>query len=838
MILGVKSNLKSNNIYFFTLILFLAIIMSISTVSAASGDVIYVNGTSGDDNNNGSDWAHAKKTILNATGSVNENGTINMVGGVYNGTSNAKITINKNMNIFGEVGSNYFTIINGSATDWVLKINSGVKVNLTNLYFFQANSIEGSAINNTGDLKIENCTFGSNYASDRGGAILNMGNLSITETVFQENTANQNGGSIYNKANMTIYNCTFTGNDVWSSGGAIYMDSSSKNSIYKTTFYGCSANDGGALYTSSNSNQISHCTFLYNYAINGGAIYTPTGTSVVMSRFNNNNAEGNGNAIYSGSWLYCGLNWWGSNNPNFDTLVYCNNAYVSSPWIYAVLNVNNNSIVSGDVAKISLDFNYFFNGTDLSYTTPQTDSIFNDLSVTFNLIGNGTLSPLISTIKDGIAITNFTGTYPDISTITTQFDGQTFDIPINVSKSNCSIILQPASGKYRDVTAFIAFLNHQLGQFSNATVKFYLNDILIGNSTTISEGVAVLPYYINLNSSITPYTIKAVFEGDDFYNNAENVNEFYINPANVNLIVNPVNTTYNGPVNLTANLVDELGNPIARQVVNFYINGQLIGNATTSYEGIANIPYLANLSPGASPYAIMAVYAGNQNYVSRNSTSTLNVKKTNTHLSISNLIANKGAVVKLTTTLKDIYNRLIPNQSVNFKVNGIIIGKAVTNSQGQANLYYKVNLNGGNYNVIAEFGGNDNYNGNNSIGTLKVPQAYLIQKTISIPKLKMNKKFNLYYKITNNGPDVAENTIITIKLPKYYKLSRISGKSWTYNKKTKTLTWKFTKLSKGTFIIKISGQIVKKGTYTFKPSIKSSTYNIQRITALKIKIKK
>ena len=304
--------------------------------------------------------------------------------------------------------------------------------------------------------------------------------------------------------------------------------------------------------------------------------------------------------------------------------------------------------------------------------------------------------------------------------------------------------------------------------------------------------------------------IKAVFEGDDFHNSAENVNEFYINPSNVNLSVNPLNTTYNGLVNLTANLLDKLGNPIAHEVVNFYINGHLIGNATTTYEGTANLPYLVNLSPNTSPYTIMAEYAGNQNYESSNSTNTLNVNKTSTQLYIINIIANKGAVVKFTATLKDIFNHPVVNQNVNFTVNGHIIGTAVTNSQGKADLYYKVNLNGGTYNIVAEFGGNDNYITTNKTGTLKVPQAYIIQKTSSSTKPKLNKKFNLYYKITNNGPDVAENTIITIKLPKYYKLSKITGKSWTYNKKTKTITWKFTKLSKGTSLIIIRGQIIEK----------------------------
>ena len=84
------------------------------------------------------------------------------------------------MNIIGDIGSHYYETakLDGYDTDWILKINSNVYVNLTNIYFFRANSTEFS-LNNSGNLNIKNCTFGSNEASDRGGAILNTGTLNI-----------------------------------------------------------------------------------------------------------------------------------------------------------------------------------------------------------------------------------------------------------------------------------------------------------------------------------------------------------------------------------------------------------------------------------------------------------------------------------------------------------------------------------------------------------------------------------------------------------------------------------------------------------------------------------
>lgn len=64
---------------FFALI-FVLVVLFCGTVSAVPGDTIYVN-DSGDDSYDGSSWLNAKKTIKNATATVNNNGTINIANG-------------------------------------------------------------------------------------------------------------------------------------------------------------------------------------------------------------------------------------------------------------------------------------------------------------------------------------------------------------------------------------------------------------------------------------------------------------------------------------------------------------------------------------------------------------------------------------------------------------------------------------------------------------------------------------------------------------------------------------------------------------------------------------
>ena len=93
---------KSRIIFFSLLLIGLMMIFSTGTAHAEStGSVMYVNGSNGSDSNNGYSWSTAKLTIGNATGAVNDGGTVNIANGTYTGTGNTNITISKNMTING-----------------------------------------------------------------------------------------------------------------------------------------------------------------------------------------------------------------------------------------------------------------------------------------------------------------------------------------------------------------------------------------------------------------------------------------------------------------------------------------------------------------------------------------------------------------------------------------------------------------------------------------------------------------------------------------------------------------------------------------------------------------
>ena len=303
-----KQGIKcENRILIPLLILSLALVFNfcISSVSAASGDIIYVNGSSGNDSWDGlsATWTSGtsgpKLSIKNATGTVNNGGTVNIADGNYMGVNNTKITINKNMAIIGQ--SQTGTVINGTDSAWIFKIQSGATVTIENLTITNGNAYNGGAIYNGGNLTVSDGRFTDNYAYVAGSAIYNHGTLAVVYSSFLNNDAdggfgdpayNFAAGAIYNDGNLTVTDSYFAENCVMYGHGAA-IHNNGVLIITGTDFIGNSAyGSGGAIYN-DNTLIMANSNFIANvaYAV-GGAIYNIGTLAVTDSSFLNNVAYG------------------------------------------------------------------------------------------------------------------------------------------------------------------------------------------------------------------------------------------------------------------------------------------------------------------------------------------------------------------------------------------------------------------------------------------------------------------------------------------------------------------------------------------------------------------
>ena len=346
--------------------------------------------------------------VLDLTNNVTQNGASHI-------TISKSITINGNGITIDAKGKSRIFYINGGATVVLNNItftngyqredggaiyNENAKVTITGSQFIKNTiSQNGGAINNKGTMNIAETCFIANKASWDGGAIYNTGNINIADSYFINSTVNNGGGAIYNfESNMNITHSNFINNIAGAiqsySGGAIYNFYSNVN-IACSNFIDNTANriDGGAIYNWGREINIVNSSFIANKAItwDGGAISNYDGHMTITNSLFINNTARHGGAIYNrgnsnaeitncvfinnkategnhayttDSQLVINDNWWDTNDPVWNNLIYGN-----KPSSYAVLNVNADNQNIPLNSKVKLNYAFYRNGTgELRYS--------------------------------------------------------------------------------------------------------------------------------------------------------------------------------------------------------------------------------------------------------------------------------------------------------------------------------------------------------------------------------------------------------------------------------------------------------------------------------------
>ncbi len=276
--------------------------------AATLGDTWYVDGTSGDNDNDGESWGDALRTIQAAVDSADDGDEIWVRQGEY--TLYSPISIESSVSLYGGFpagesspgwtdrdwsgntttvngrGSNRcffvgddeplqvtidgFTITGGNNMDGAGVYNAFSSLRLANCTFTGNDGTLGGAVHNfngtgrrsyTADVVIENCTFMNNTAQSGGAVYTNEDSqVRVTRCIFRGNSADSSGGALLNAGNTrcTVENCLFAGNKTTSfssNGGAVFNSRVDRFQVMNSTFYGNDAwyGEGGALYNDEDS---------------------------------------------------------------------------------------------------------------------------------------------------------------------------------------------------------------------------------------------------------------------------------------------------------------------------------------------------------------------------------------------------------------------------------------------------------------------------------------------------------------------------------------------------------------------------------------------------------
>ena len=170
----------------------------------------------------------------------------------------------------------------------------------------------------------------------------------------------------------------------------------------------------------------------------------------------------------------------------------------------------------------------------------------------------------------------------------------------------------------------------------------------------------------------------------------------------------------------------------------------------------------------------------------------------------------------------------LSGKTVQFSVDGNIIGTAVTDINGIAILPYTITQNGGYYYIDALFAGDNVYNSSTGGATLKVLQSNIyVTVTSSNNHPKIGEIVKITFKVGNKGPDTANNVILTLKVPEgmdYVSATADTG-IFTYNPTIRTITWNIGNVPVGDPKLILNIKVLKPGNYTIKPTITTETYD-------------
>jgi hypothetical protein len=139
---------------------------------------------------------------------------------------------------------------------------------------------------------------------------------------------------------------------------------------------------------------------------------------------------------------------------------------------------------------------------------------------------------------------------------------------------------------------------------------------------------------------------------------------------------------------ITATLTEGDGSPMAGQGVAFTVDGSFAGVAVTNFLGVATLIGVPNADAvGTDALGVIASYLGGTNFLPAEAAGNLVVSQSPATIGNVSGTATFGGTATLTATLTSAVTSLgLPGQTVNFSVDGIPSGSAVTDDNGVATI--------------------------------------------------------------------------------------------------------------------------------------------------------
>ena len=672
---------------------------------------IYVSDKLGDDVNGDGSLDKPFKTIKKALNYGYSQSTtlfVHILEGIYSGEGNTNIGLSSTVSVTitgagvnktilcGNQINDFFTVsagtniitienmsmINGSKADAasvypytnVKNVHSPVialpnsNVYLNNIYFENNKGNLGGAVLNSGNMKINNCSFVRNGFSSYGGGLTNNGTLIVDNSYFFANYAYR-GANIFVIKDMTLQN-SLVEESYWISGShygnIVGIDSGI--TLINTTVQNLGRTAGEAGRTDIQANRPGHiyfaglnrvesygCIFKYGESVAAGDIF---------------------GSFYGASWEY---NW--QDFIKFDNCSFINVKNIDSVGFRANLNRTGHVSLNNCILDIK--------GKVL------TTSTFDILNITNCYIPDSSVVSWSSLNTPNVGIIDLNNNWWGSNTQPVFTIVSTNKTLVNMTPENWLVLTLDVTNKpglLQDaVLTFKVFNGTNLTDYVGSLPVRDFNMSAANATLSVANGTINNSIVNGFEAKEGNYTISATVDGQTvIYNGTASLGKGIINVTDISL-------DYGEVVMVNATLVDTNGNGIANINMTLKVNGKTYYMVTDENGAVSFV--IDPLDSGIYTLEFIVPASKVLSSVSNSSTLTINKAKDFIKADIDAGVAGEDVVIVVNGPKDLKENITVTVDKTNYNV--VLVN-------GSASLTLK-DLTAGNYDVTVSYPGDNNY---------------------------------------------------------------------------------------------------------------------------------